>query len=88
MFRRLSAVLLTVMMTLAVFAPPVFALSPAQNNAVSAAYGNTKDKLTALAESTGWDADSAWIVLALARGGELTEAQGKAYYDNVVKALQ
>jgi len=76
------------MMTLAAFAPPVFALSPAQNNAVSTAYGNTKDKLTALAESTGWDADSAWIVLALARGGVLTEGQAAAYYNNVAAQLK
>lgn len=76
------------MMALAAFAAPVFALSPAQNNAVSAAYGNTKDKLTALAESTGWDADSAWIVLALARGGALTEEQAAAYYNNVAAQLK
>lgn len=76
------------MMALAAFAAPAFALSPAQNNAVSTAYGNTKDKLTALAESTGWDADSAWIVLALARGGALTEEQAAAYYNNVAAQLK
>lgn len=47
------------------------------------AYGNTKDKLTNLAETVNWASDSIWITLALARSGELTEAQAQAYYNNI-----
>ncbi len=88
MFRRLSAVILAILFVFAVSAPPVFALPAEQSTAVKTAYGNTKDKLTDLAESTDWSDDSAWIVLALARAGELTEEQGTAYYNNIVSKLQ
>ncbi|MDO4869101.1 MAG: DUF4430 domain-containing protein [Bacillota bacterium] len=50
---------------------------------IADAYGNTKDKMTDLADSVNWAADSTWIVLALARGGSLTEEQAQAYLNSV-----
>ena len=76
------------MLVLAVFTPPVFALPQAQSDAVSTAYGNTKDKLIEVAEKNSWPDDCAWIVLGLARSGMLTDEQAETFYSNIKKELQ
>lgn len=55
---------------------------------VGDAYGNTKDKMIALAETANWSFDSNWIVLASARGGELTQAQAQKYYNDILATLE
>ena len=52
------------------------------------AYGNTKDKLTDLADSVNWNSESTWIVLAMARGGDLGQEQAQAYFNSVAEAAE
>ena len=55
--------------------------------AVDEAFYSTRDMLSALAEKAGWTEDCNWIVMGLARAGELTEDMGKTYSSNVCKVL-
>ena len=55
--------------------------------AVDKAFSSTRDMLIALADKAGWTDDCNWIVMGLARAGELTEDMGKAYSSNVAKVL-
>ena len=55
--------------------------------AVDKAFNSTRDMLIALADKAGWTDDCNWIVMGLARAGELTEDMGKAYSSNVAKVL-
>ena len=57
------------------------------SDAVDTAFYSTRDMLSALAEKAGWSEECNWIVMGLARAGELTEDMGKAYSSNVCKVL-
>ena len=54
---------------------------------VDKAFISTRNMLMALAEKAGWTYDSNWIVMGLARAGELSEDAGKAYSTSVANIL-
>ena len=90
MYRKLIKTILILIIAISVALPQqsVFADSTGiLPDYVSEAYTSTRDMLIETAEELGWSEDCAWIVLGLARAGELTEDMGKAYANNIGKTL-
>ena len=55
---------------------------------VDHAYGNTKGIITEIGNQNHWSADTIWMVLGLARAGELTSSQAKAYYGDILAKME
>ena len=57
------------------------------DQSVSNAYGNTKDKVTDIGDRAKWSADAVWLVIGLARAGELNSNQAAAYFNSILSEL-
>lgn len=57
------------------------------DQSLSNAYGNTKDKVISIGNGANWSSDSVWLVIGLARAGELASNQAAAYYNSILSEL-
>lgn len=85
LYRKLIAVFIAVVMLGAVAAPGSFAVS---GKTLDSAYDKTKDMIVTIGDASGWNEESAWIVLGLARAGELNKNRCKKYRSSILTLLK
>ena len=84
LYRKLTTIIIILAM-LTVNVPASFAVS---SSSVDKAYLGSKKTVSEVGDLSGWNEESAWIVLGLARAGHLNKSKGLEYKKSILETVR